>query len=153
MSNSLAMILLGVALLVTAGLAGYAFLLWREVGKRKAFRYDEDRRAVQNSLENLELVASALLQDQVGITEAAWRCRTLFDIIESGLVDEPEFKAFAIVHARTQHLHSHSARMALTAAQRRKEDQERLEVEGEMREPVLASAKAALDFVAKKRRP
>lgn len=151
MSNTLALILFVAALLVTAGLAWYALHLWREVGKRKAFRHDEDRRARQNSLENLELVASALLQEQVGVTEAAWRCRTLFDIIQPGLVDEPEFEAFAIVHSRTQHLHSHSARMELTPAQRREEDQERLKVEDEMREGMRASAKAALDFVAKKR--
>ncbi|MGO2132243.1 MAG: DUF2489 domain-containing protein [Halomonas sp.] len=151
MSNTLAVILLAVALLVTAGLAWYAFHLWREVKKRKAFRLDEDRRAAQNSLENLELVASALLQEQVGVTEAAWRCRTLFDIIQPGLIDAPEFKAFATVHARTQHLHSHSARMALTPAQRRQEDRERMKVESEMRDEVQASAQAALNFVAGKR--
>lgn len=149
MSSTVALILAAIALVVIAGLGWYAFHLWREVGRRRAFRRDEDRRARQNSLENLELVASALLQHQVDITEAAWRCRTLLDIIEPGRVDEPDFKAFATLHARTQHLHTHSARMALTPKARREEDKERLVVEAEMRDDVLASARAALAFVAK----
>lgn len=148
MPSTWAMILLAIALLVTAGLTWYAFRLWQEVGRRKAFRQDEDRRAIQNSLENLELVATALQQGQVGVTEAAWRCRTLFDIIDPGLLDDPDFKAIATVHSRTKHLHSHSARMALTPAQRRDEDRQRVEVEDDMRDSIHASAQAVLDFVA-----
>lgn len=148
MSSTLALVLVVIALLITVGLAWYALLLWQEVMRRKAFRRDEDRRAVDNSMENLELVASALLQDQVGVTEAAWRCRTLFDIIDPGLIDAPEFKAFAIVHARTQHLHTHSARMALTSSQRKDEDRQRVKVEDDMRDSIHVSAQAVLDFVA-----
>lgn len=148
MSSTTALILMAIAWVVVAGLAWYAYRLRREVGRREAFRRDEDCRARQNSLENLELVASGLLQHQVDITEAAWRCRTLLDIIEPGRVEQPDFKAFAEVHARTQHLHTHSARMALTSKACREEDEERLAVEAEMRDEVLESARAALLFVA-----
>lgn len=151
MSIMMASILAVIALAVIAGLGWYAFHLWREVGRRRDFRRDEDRRARQNSLENLELVASALLQHQVDITEASWRCRVLLDIIEPGRGDQPDLRAFAVVHARTQHLHTHSARMALTPSARLEEDKERLAVEAEMRDDVHASARAALAFVALQR--
>lgn len=148
MSSTTALILLVIALILVAGLTWYALRLWGEVRRRRVFRREEDRRARQNSLENLEIVASALLQNQVDITEAAWRCRTLLDIIELERVDQPDLKAFAEVHARTQHLHTHSARMALTPKARREEDRERLAVEAEMHDAVIESAKAALQYVA-----
>lgn len=146
MSLTTALILLGVALAIVAGLAAYAVTLWREVRRRKAFREEELRRAHQNCLENLELVASALQQEQVDITEGAWRCKTLLDILDPSLVERPEFRAFGEVHGRTRHLHTHSARQALTPKARFQEDRERLAVEDEMRDAVIEAAGAVLRF-------
>ncbi|WP_026068402.1 DUF2489 domain-containing protein [Halomonas smyrnensis] len=146
MSLTTALILLGIALAIVAGLAAYAVTLWREVRRRKAFREEELRRAHQNCLENLELVASALQQEQVDITEGAWRCKTLLDILDPSLVERPEFRAFGEVHGRTRHLHTHSARQALTPKARFQEDRERLAVEDEMRDAVIEAAGAVLRF-------
>ncbi|MFG6136958.1 MULTISPECIES: DUF2489 domain-containing protein [unclassified Halomonas] len=146
MSLTTALILLGIALAIVAGLAAYAVTLWREVRRRKAFREEELRRAHENCLENLELVASALQQEQVDITEGAWRCKTLLDILDPSLVERPEFRAFGEVHGRTRHLHTHSARQALTPKARFQEDRERLAVEDEMRDAVIEAAGAVLRF-------
>ncbi len=104
------------------------------------------RRAHENCLENLELVASALQQGQVDITEGAWRCKTLLDILDPSLVSRPEFLAFAEVHERTRHLHTHSARQALSPRERFQEDRERLKVEDEWRDAVMKAALHALRF-------
>ncbi|MDR5865705.1 DUF2489 domain-containing protein [Halomonas koreensis] len=146
MSHTAALILLAIGLAIVAGLGAYAATLWREVRRRRAFREEELRRAHENCLENLELVASALMQQQVDITEGAWRCKTLLDILDPSLVERPEFQAFGEVHGRTRHLHTHSARQALTPKERFREDRERLGVEDEMREAVLEAAAAVLRF-------
>lgn len=146
MSLTTALILLGIALAIVAGLGAYAVTLWREVRRRRDFREEELRRAHDNCLENLELVASALQQQQVDITEGSWRCKTLLDILDPSLVERPEFHAFGEVHGRTRHLHTHSARQALTPKERFHEDRERLAVEDEMREAVIEAAGAVLRF-------
>ncbi|WP_163557521.1 DUF2489 domain-containing protein [Halomonas sp. NO4] len=146
MTTTTALILLALALAIIAGLGAYAFTLWREVRRRQAFREDELRRAHENCLENLEMVASALVQEQVEVTEGAWRCKVLLEILDPGLIERPDFRVFGEVYARTSHLHTHSARHALSPRDRMREDRERLAVEDELRQPVLQAAQAVLVF-------
>ncbi len=149
MSSTVALLLLAVALMVIAGLGGYAYSLRKEVKRREAFRIEEEQRAQQNSLENLDYVVSALVQEQVDITEGSWRCKVLLEIVDPGLAERPEFQAFAEVYNRTRHLKTHSARKQLTPRERMREDKERLEVEAEMRPAVLAAAAAVIQWRAK----
>ncbi|MEQ6917563.1 DUF2489 domain-containing protein [Halomonas aquatica] len=146
MTDTLALILVGLGLAIIAGLGAYAFKLWKEVQRRQDFQKNELRRAHDNCLENLELVASALAQEQVDITEGAWRCKVLLEILDQNLTQRPDFQAFEEVHRRTRHLHTHSARKALSPRERMQEDRERLVVEDEMREPVLKAATAVIEF-------
>lgn len=149
MNSTGALFLLAVAIAVIVGLCLYAWSLRKEVSRREAYRRDEDVRAQQNSLENLDYVAGALVQDQVDITEGAWRCKVLLEIIDSSLTERTEFKAFAEHYSRTQHLKTHSARQQLTPRERMQEDKERLIVENDMREAVLNAAQEVLNWRAK----
>jgi hypothetical protein len=146
MTTTTLMVLLGIGLAIIAGLAAYAFTLWREVRRRRAFHEEEQQRALDNSLENLEMVASALVQGQVDITEGAWRCKTLLEILDPRLAERRDFDAFGEVHARTRHLHTHSARAALSTEERSREDRERFAVEEQMHDAVIEAARAALAF-------
>ncbi|MBS9405567.1 DUF2489 domain-containing protein [Halomonas sp. TRM85114] len=146
MSTNLSLALLGLALMLVIGLSVYAYTLRREVRRRREFRQEEDQRARQNCLDNLEIVASALAQGQVDVTEGSWRCKVLLEILDPELMERPVFRAFGEVHERTRHLHTHSAREALNAQERLKEDRQRIAVEDEMREPVLAAAIAVLEL-------
>ncbi|MGM0913630.1 MAG: DUF2489 domain-containing protein [Pseudomonadota bacterium] len=146
MSTPTALILAGLALVIIAGLGAYAFTLWREVRRRRASQQEELKRAHDNCLENLEMVASALLQEQVDITEGAWRCKVLLEILDSRLLERESFRPFGEVHELTRHLHTHEARQALSPKERFKEDKERFAVEEEHRHAVLEAARAALAF-------
>lgn len=149
MNSISALVALALALAVIVGLSIYALNLRKEVKRREAFRIDEDRRAQQNSLENLDYVTSALIQEQVEITEGAWRCKVLLEIVDSSLTERPDFQAFADVYNRTRHLKTHSARAKLTPRERMAEDKQRLAVEDEMRPAVLAAAEAVIKWRAK----
>ncbi|UYO74534.1 DUF2489 domain-containing protein [Halomonas qinghailakensis] len=149
MSTTLALILLAAAVAMIVALGIYAFKLRQEVKRREAFRIDEDRRAHQNSLENLDYVVSALVQEQVDITEGSWRCKVLLEIVDPSLAERPEFQAFAEVYNRTRHLKTHSARNQLTPRERMQEDKERLAVEDEMRSAVLAAAQQVINWRSK----
>ncbi|MFO8046160.1 MAG: DUF2489 domain-containing protein [Halomonas sp.] len=146
MTTTTALFLIGIGLLIIAGLAAYAYTLRKEVLRRQAFREEEERRARENCLDNLEMVASSLLQEQVEVTEAAWRCKVLLEMLDPRLMERETFRPFGEVHERTRHLSTHQARQELTPKERFKEDRERLAVEEEMREAVLAAATAVLEF-------
>lgn len=148
MSLSLAIILLVMGIAVITAMVIHAVKLRREVQRRDAFRHEEDTRAVTNSLENLDHVTSALVQGQVGITEGAWRCKVLLEIIEPSLAEREDFSAFADVYNRTRHLSTHSARSNLTPRDRMREDKERLEVESEMQSEVIQAARAVMQWRA-----
>ncbi|WP_416140732.1 DUF2489 domain-containing protein [Halomonas sp. HK25] len=146
MTTTTVLILIGIGLVIIAGLAAYAYTLRKEVLRRQAFREEEERRARDNCLENLEMVASSLLQEQVDVTEGSWRCKVLLEILDPRLMEREAFRPFGEVHDRTRHLHTHEARRALTPKERFKEDRERLAVEEELREAVLGAAGAVLEF-------
>lgn len=146
MSEITAWLLLGAAVIVVVGLGSYALSLWREVKRREAFRRDEIRRANDNCLESLGMIASAMLVEQVDLIEGSLRCKVLLEIIDPGLLDRPEFRVFGEVHQRTGHLHTHSARQALTPRERLQEDRQRLAVEDELQGSVREAAGAVLDF-------
>lgn len=149
MSTSVALSLLGIGLVVVVALAYYAVTLHKEVGRREVFRRNEDRRARDNALENLELVASALAQEQVDVTEGCWRCKVLLELLDPSLLERSEFRVFVVVYEETRHLHTHDARKQLTARQRFDEDRHRLEVEDRRSQEVLAAAKSVLEFRAR----
>ena len=144
MDTTLAVALLIIGLVVVVGLGGYALKLRKEVKHREALAQEEQQRAISNSLENLDYVVGALAQEQVDITEGCWRCKVLLEIIDTRLAERPEFQAFADVYQRTCHLKTHSARKQLTPKARHQEDKERLAIEDEMRDEVLAAAKAVI---------
>lgn len=146
MNEVTAYLLLGVALVVVAGLGGYAWSLWREVRRREAFRQDEVRRANENCLESLDAIAKAMLQEQVDLVEGALRCKVLLEIIDPILLEREPFRVFATVQARTAHLHTHSARKNLTPRQRMQEDRERIGIEDEHRQDVMDAAQAVIVF-------
>lgn len=149
MSFTAALAFLIVGIIIILALSVYAFSLRKEVKRRDAFLLDEELRAKQNSLENLDYIVNALVQEQVDITEGAWRCKVLLEIIDPSLVERPQFQAFADVYNRTRHLKTHSARKQLSPRDRMQEDRERLAVEDEMRPAVLAAAEAVIRWRAK----
>jgi vacuolar-type H+-ATPase subunit I/STV1 len=146
MSLTYALLLLLVAVVVIVALGGYAYRLRKEVKRRDAFRVAEDQQAQLKSLENLDWVTAALVQEQVDITEGAWRCKVLLEIIDPSLTERSDFQAFAEHYERTKHLKTHSARQQLTPRERMEEDRERLAAEEQMRDAVLAAAEAVMTW-------
>ncbi len=147
MNQSIGWVLLGVALVAILGLAGYAWRLWQEVRRREQFRVEEVRRANDNCLESLDIIARAMQAEQVGLTEGSLRCKVLLEIIDPRLLERESLQVFSEVHRRTAHLHTHTARRELSPRERMSEDRERLALEDELRPRILDAAGAVDDFV------
>ncbi|WP_251978026.1 DUF2489 domain-containing protein [Salinicola avicenniae] len=125
MSSFLAWILLTLAVLVVAGLALYAWRLWREVDRRKTFRQAEIARANRNCVESLDALSQAMIGRQIDLVEGALRCRVLLDIIDGDLIEREPWQVLAEVHQEAAHLKTHQSRRELTPRQRHREDLER----------------------------
>lgn len=125
MSLSVAVGLSLLAILVIVALSVYAWRLWREVERRKAFRQDEVARANQNCIESLHALSQAMLERQVDMVEGALRCKVLLDIIDHRLTERDTWKVFREVQAEAGHLHTHQARRELSPRERYREDRER----------------------------
>ncbi|MCI0511218.1 uncharacterized protein DUF2489 [Chromohalobacter marismortui] len=146
MSVEMGWSLVALAVLVVAGLIGYAWRLWREVQRREAAREEELARAHRNCLESLEAIATAMLGDQVDLVEGALRCKVMLDIIDPALLDREGFKVFDEIHRRTAHLHTHSSRQDLSAKQRFAEDRERIALQEERYTALHEAARQVLTF-------
>lgn len=139
--------LLIVGLLIIMGLGVYIVVLLRELKRREALRRDEVRRAQENCLENLDVIARAMLVDQVDLVEGCLRCRVMIDIFEPELLADAKFRIFQYIADKAAHLHTHQAREALSPRERMQEDRERLQLTALNREQIRAGAQHVLALV------
>lgn len=146
MSEMMAWVLAGLAVVILAGLGAYAFTLWKEVRRREAFKRDEVERANQQCLYSLDAIARSMISRQVDLVEGSMRCKVLLEIIDPTLLERTDFRVFADVHERTSHLNTHSARKELTLKERLDEDRQRMDVEAEFETPLIKAARGVLVF-------
>lgn len=116
------------ALLMIAGLAIYAWRLWREVRRREDFRKAEIARANQNCIDSLDALSNAMVERQMDMVEGALRCKVLLDIIDNHLVEREAWRVLKDVQAEAMHLHTHQARRELSPRERYREDVARREI-------------------------
>lgn len=128
MSLSLAAGLSVLAILIIVSLAAYAWRLWREVERRKAFRADEIARANQNCIDSLSALSQAMVERQVDMVEGALRCKVLLDIIDNRLVERETWRVLGEVQSEAESLHTHQARRELSPRERHREDLAREEI-------------------------
>lgn len=128
MSLSLAAGLSVLAILIIVSLAAYAWRLWREVERRKAFRAAEIARANQNCIDSLSALSQAMVERQVDMVEGALRCKVLLDIIDNRLVERDTWRVLGEVQSEAESLHTHQARRELSPRERHREDLVREEI-------------------------
>ena len=82
MSEMMAWIVAGLAVVILAGLGAYALTLWKEVRRREAFKREEVERANQQCLSSLDAIARSMISRQVDLVEGSMRCKVLLEIID-----------------------------------------------------------------------
>ncbi len=145
MSAQDATILLTAAIALLIPLAGYALHLHLEAKRQallaKATHERERLQARENILENLLLLARALEDQQVNLTEACLRIRVFLDLLDEGKhVYSEDFLVFDLVHNKAKHLATHQERANLTAEIRQAQDAEREVIEKEFQTQVQKAA-------------
>lgn len=118
MTNS-TLLLLVLGLLLIAGLAAYALLLWRRVWRVERQREAQRIGRQQALAEDLRILASSLLDEQLPLIEGAIRIKVLIDNYDTELTRDPRCEVFHTLYQATEHVPTHAAWKALDKPERR----------------------------------
>lgn len=141
MTYQMALLLAVIAVVIIVALAVYARKLRLQVQAREKALDDVVQQARVKTLENVHIVAQALLEGQVDVMEASLRIRTLIDIIEPDWFELEPMRGFAEITRRGAHLATHQARNELPKQERMKQDMERISLEGEYHDAAMEGAR------------
>ena len=110
---TLAIGLFVIAALLIAALGGYALYLWRRVWRNERLQA-EARTQQQTALaEDLRILASCLLEEQVPLIEGAIRIKVLLDNYDVALGQHPRCQVFQQLFEATEQVPTHAAWKAL----------------------------------------
>ncbi|TLX55177.1 DUF2489 domain-containing protein [Stutzerimonas nosocomialis] len=111
-----------VAVLLIAALAGYALHLWRRVWHGEQQRADAQAQRQIALAEDLRILASSLLDEQVPLIEGAIRIKVLLDNYDANLGQDPRCQVFQQLYDATEHVPTHAAWKALDKLERRRHE-------------------------------
>lgn len=127
---------------IVLGLAGYAAWLWRRVLARRRALAAQHRAARADQSQSIRLITSALLQDDLNLTEAAIRLKVLIDNRLPPGEGQYHYPAIYGLHDATEHMPRRLARRQRPRAEIERLDAERQLLEAQYRERVVAEARA-----------
>lgn len=112
-------VLLSIAALLIAALAGYALYLWRRVWRNQQQQAVLQARQHAELAADLRILANCLLDEQVPLIEGAIRIKVLLDNYDVGLGQDPRCQVFQDLFEATAEVPTHAAWKALDKAERR----------------------------------
>ncbi|EIK52214.1 hypothetical protein YO5_01479 [Stutzerimonas stutzeri TS44] len=111
--------LLIVATLLVSALAGYALYLWRRVWRNERLLAEAQSKRHAELAEDLRILASCLLDEQLPLIEGAIRIKVLLDNYDSALGQDPRCQVFQQLFDATAQIPTHAAWKALDSKERR----------------------------------
>ena len=125
-----------VAVLIVAGLAGYAFHLTRLV-KQKEQSIKEAQEAEAAKLkkqrayieESLKVISMNVIEEDLNLSEATIRCKVLIDMLMMTEEQRAPYLLLDEVYEQIKGFDTHQARKALTKQERKQQDETRASIE------------------------
>lgn len=144
--------LLVIAVLLVVALAGYALYLWRRVWRNE--RLQAEARAQQQTAlaEDLRILASCLLDEQLPLIEGAIRIKVLLDNYDVTLGQHPRCQVFQQLFDATEQVPTHAAWKALDKSERRRHEAQFSALELQHKAEARRSARWLLDEALPKSR-
>ncbi|BFM11603.1 hypothetical protein R50072_17560 [Simiduia litorea] len=147
------MLLLVTAVLIVLTLAGYAAYLLLQVKKQQreqgeklaeldAFVLDQKEKRVAS----IRILAQGVLDDQLSHTEAAVRITALLDVLGQGASARKEHAALYKLTDETLHIPRMADWQALSKADQKRLEKDRLSSEAKYKDFILASAQTLISY-------
>lgn len=141
------------AAVIVGALASYAIYLLLQVKKQQreqgeklaeldAFVLDQKEKRVTS----IRILAQGVLDDQLSHTEAAVRITALLDVLGQGVVAREEHAALYKLTDETLHIPRMADWQALSKADQKRLEKDRLNSEAKYRDFVMASAKVLVGY-------
>ncbi|GEM_PF-504702 len=143
MDNTLLITLLAGTVLVAA-LGGYAFHMWRLVWKRRALLETHKREASSKLAEDLKILCSSLLDEQMPWVEGCIRLKVILEHYNFELSHDEQYAVFQEVFVATEHIPTHEAWKALDRSEKRKHEETFAALEEQFHARSFAAARQLL---------
>lgn len=119
MSNSLFWL---IAALIVLPLAAYALVLWRRLWALRKAQKAAAQQQQQRLGNDLRILASSLLDEQLPLIEGAIRIKVLLDHYALELSQNPHCQVFQLIFEATSQVPTHAAWQALDKRERRQHE-------------------------------
>jgi len=147
------MVLFGLAITVVLVLLVIAVRLLRQVRQQTAQNTLKQQALAQKQaektiylVESLQMIANNVLANDLNLSEASIRCKVLLDAL---MLPAEAREAFEVLDEVYQHLRvfaTHEERKKLTAAERKAQDNNRIDIEGRYRQQLLGCFQQLVKF-------
>ena len=136
-----------IAVLIIVALGGYALYLYlklrdkdAEQKQQEAMLSEELSARRDNNRNSIRVIASAIVQEQVSLTEGAIRISMLASQLELTELEKVDYQVFFQLTESTSHIPILEEWQKLSKKDKRRYDQERESLEGSFREFIVVSA-------------
>ena len=139
-----------IGLMLIFGLCRFIFIKYRELKthqnllEQKKDHQVEKREYLVNSI---KVIATAMLEDQVELSEGCIRVKVLIDHFDVSLHEQEAFKIFEKMYRKTEHMPTHQARKDVDKNFIHKLDQQRFALEKQHRESIRKAASELLEVL------
>ena len=142
-TTNLLLLLAGTA--VVLALAAYALHLWRRVWLRQQQQEAANDAQHIRLRDDLRVLASSLLDEQLPLSEGAIRIKVLLDNYDLGLSNDARCQVFQTLFAATEHVPTHAGWKALSKEQRRQHEKDFSALELQHKAAARTAARWLLD--------
>lgn len=141
---------------ILCGLVAIAGLVWFILGKLKQLNVAQTQQAEQEKLkserrssliESIRVIATAMLEGQVELSEGCIRIKVLLDHFDASLHKEASLMIFETMYKATEHMPTHQARKNTDKNFIHKLDQQRFALEKEHNDAIRKGAQELLNKV------
>ena len=151
MSQSILWVAIIFSTLLAIFLLIYSLKMWQKIKTLKEaqalIQKEQDKLAQTTHLkavDSIKLIAQFMLEEQVELSEGCIRIKVLLDHTAPEFHEHPTYKVFYEMYLATEHMPTHEARKQADKKLIRKLDKERLELEAENKEAILAASQQLL---------
>ncbi|MGI0119377.1 DUF2489 domain-containing protein [Zooshikella sp. RANM57] len=139
-------LLLIIATVITLALAIWAIKLWREVFQNQAKIREYKKQHRDFLISSIRLIAAAVVNEQVNLSEACIRLRFLLENIDENILKQADFAVIDTMYLATKDMPTHDERHSLRPNKLNALDKERLELEAQYRQEIMHAAKKLLVY-------
>jgi len=140
-----------IGLILITGLCRFIYIKHCELKTHQNLLKEQNDHQVEQKeylVNSIKVIATAMLEDQVELSEGCIRVKVLIDHLDASLHEQEVFKIFEEMYRKTEHMPTHQARKNVDKNFIHKLDQQRFALEKQHRDSIRKAAGELLEVLA-----